>query len=295
MTAEQLQQIEEQGGIVDLSSRAKFRLTGTDRIRYLNGQVTNDARQASPDRTLYACVTDAKGKIQADVFIHASPEGDALFVDAEPGLRDALGPRLERYIIADDVELTDVTEEHRMWHVFGPAASAVQPGALRSERLGMEGVDLWSPTPPQVACPVLTETEFESLRVIRGIPRYPQELNGDTFPPEAGIESRAISYTKGCYIGQEVLSRIRTTGKMPRQLVQWRSKALIEAGEHLFAGDSEGKLIGSITSVAWHPSNQCHTGMGFVRQGSVALHSKLPAGPDQPRIHTTVEIFAFVN
>ncbi|MDB6136988.1 MAG: LigA, partial [Verrucomicrobiaceae bacterium] len=237
MTLERFQQIESQGGIIDLGARAKFRFTGGDRVRYLNGQVTNDVRKASPTETLYACVTDAKGRIAGDVFVHASQQGDALLVDAEPSVRDTLGPRLEKYIIADDVELTDVTDDWHLWHVFGSAAAAFTPGAngvLKSHRLGLEGVDIWRAAgkePPAAACAELSAAEHETLRVLSGIPRHPNELNGDTFPPEAGVEDRAMSYTKGCYIGQEILSRIRTTGKMPRELVQWRGQGRVSAGE----------------------------------------------------------------
>ena len=117
MTADVFQAISTQGAAVNLSSRAKFRLTGGDRIRYLNGQVTNDVRRVKTDATLYACVTDVKGRIAGDVFIHATD--DALFLNAEPGLRETLGLRLERYIVADDAELTDVTDEWQLWHVWG--------------------------------------------------------------------------------------------------------------------------------------------------------------------------------
>lgn len=299
MTAELFQQIEAEGGIVDLRNRAKFRLTGGDRVRYLNGQVTNDVRKASPTQSLYACVTDAKGRIAGDVFIHAA--SDALMVDAEEDLRDLLGPRLEKYIIADDVELTDVSDEWHLWHVFGPAAKTFTPGengALKSTRLGLDGVDLWlapDALPPQTAAPILSAQDYETLRILRGIPRYPNELNGDAFPPEAGIEERSMSYTKGCYIGQEILSRIRTTGKMPRELIQWQSEAPVTVGETVFTASEPVKAIGTITSVAWHPVQQKHVGLAFVKQGNVTAHSKLPVGADQPRIDAAIELFAFVK
>jgi folate-binding Fe-S cluster repair protein YgfZ len=103
MPPELYQQIITHGAAVNLSSHAKFRLTGADRVRYLNGQVTNDVRRARPDETLHACVTDAKGRIAADIRLHA--QSDALLLDAEPGLRESLGMRLERYIVADDPAL----------------------------------------------------------------------------------------------------------------------------------------------------------------------------------------------
>ena len=301
MTGEQFQEIERHGGCVNLSDRARFRLTGADCIRYLNGQVTNDVRLANDRETIYACVTDLKGRIVADVFIHATAPGAALLLDAEPPLREVLGPRLEKYIIADDAELTDVTDEWQQWHVFGPAAPSVQLGAgivLKSNRLGMEGVDIWLPaeeTPPFSSCPRLSAENFETLRILRGIPRYPNELNGDTFPPEAGLDDRAMSYTKGCYIGQEVLSRIRTTGRMPRELVRWEASAAggqIAAGDALLAPQDGGepKAIGKVTSLAWHPMLERLVGLAYLKQGYRGADSELLVSSDTPNIAIKVKI-----
>ena len=308
MTAEKFQEIEQHGGCVDLSDRARFRLTGADRVRYLNGQVTNDVRTANGRETLYACVTDIKGRIVGDLFIHASQEGEALWFDAEPALREVLGPRLERYIIADDVELTDVTDEWRLWHVFGPAATAFldqagNGGILKSNRLGVEGLDIWLPLPESplhAPCPLVSAGEFEAYRILRGIPRHPNELNGDTFPPEAGLDERAMSYTKGCYIGQEILSRIRSSGKMPRELAQWQMTAPdgeIAAGDTLFVRQESGetKAVGKVTSVTWHPMLERFVGLAFLKQGFAVVDSELPVGGDAPRIEVRVKISPFVK
>lgn len=308
MTAEKFQEIERLGGCVDLSDRARFRLTGADRVRYLNGQVTNDVRTANGRETLYACVTDIKGRIVGDLFINAGQQGEALWFDAEPALRDVLGPRLERYIIADDTELTDVTDEWRLWHVFGEAASALlaqagSGGILRSNRLGVEGVDIWLPLSEaafQASCPLLSADEFETYRILRGIPRHPNELGCDTFPPEAGLDHRAMSYTKGCYIGQEILSRIRSSGKMPRELAQWQMTDIeggIAAGESMFLPQEGGyfKSIGRVTSVAWHPAVERFVGLALLRQGFAVVDSELPVGGDTPRIGSRVKISPYVK
>lgn len=248
---------------MNLSSRAKFRLTGGDRMRYLNGQVTNDVRRASADQTLYACVTDAKGRIAADVFVHAHE--DTLLLDAEGEVRDTLGMRLERYIVADDVELTDVTEEWQLWHVFGQAEPLTH--GLRSDRFGAPGFDLWLPVaaaPPTFdRLDVLTDAELETWRIVQKVPRWPNELNAETFPPEAGLESRAMDFTKGCYIGQEVLSRIKTTGKMPRELFAFESDGRLTAGDDILTT----KPVGTVTSIAIHPETGGTVGLGMVRQG----------------------------
>lgn len=268
MTPELFQQVEAKGAVIDLSARAKFRLTGADRVRYLNGQVTNDVRAARQDHSLYACVTDLKGRIVGDVQIHAGDE--CLVLDAEPDLRDTLGSRLVRYIIADDAELIDITEDWCLWHVFGSTAEHHVEGAtlVRSNRLGIPGIDLWLPTSsprPTFTHPILSAEDFETYRILRGIPRYPNELNGDAFPPEAGLESTAMSYTKGCYVGQEVLSRIRTTGKMPRTMIRWTSDNPVVPGEEVIAA---GKVAGVVTSSTVHPISKLAAGLAFVKQGT---------------------------
>src|SRR4051812_19684530 len=101
MTADTFERTGLQGAGVDLSRRAKWRLSGADAVRYLNGQVTNDVRRATAEASVYACVTNAKGRIEGDVQIHAATDG-SLLLDAEPDLREALGLRLEKYVVADD-------------------------------------------------------------------------------------------------------------------------------------------------------------------------------------------------
>jgi folate-binding protein YgfZ len=267
MTVELFTQVTTHGAAVNLSARAKFQLTGSDRVRYLNGQLTNDVRRASHDATLYACVTDAKGRIVGDVFFHATAE--SLLLDAEPMLRESLGLRLERYIVADDVELTDVTEAWQLWHVWGkhPTESYHR---LRSNRFGVEGFDLWLPAAASVptfsGIPVLSDADLETWRILQQIPRWPYELNAETFPQEAGLEARAMDFSKGCYIGQEVLSRIKTTGKMPRRLVSWEASKEMVSGSELH--DSQNKVVGTITSVAKHPLSGKHTIMAMVKAGA---------------------------
>ena len=278
MTAERFQEIERQGGWVNLSGRAKWQLTGGDRIRYLNGQVTQDVRKASQEAAVYACVTDVKGRICGDVFVRVSDGGEALWVDSEAHLAEELGIRLERYIIADDVELAEITDEWGLWHAFGMASEGIS--GVRAERFGVPGVDVWLPSgeTPSFSGVELTADEVETIRIVRGVPRHPNELNLRTFPPEAGLEARAMDFSKGCYIGQEVLSRIRTTGKMPRCLVRW---ALSEATVAVTVGAEiatvEKAMVGEVTSVTRDPVSGLQVGLGYVKQGA-RLDSELLVG-----------------
>ena len=113
---------------LDLSARAKLRVTGADRFRFLNGQITNDLRKASETVAVEACVLNAKGKLNAHIFI--AELGESLLIDADPELRETLRVRLERYVIADDVQIEDVTDEFSLFHLF-----TEDPPALESCRI----------------------------------------------------------------------------------------------------------------------------------------------------------------
>lgn len=261
---------------INLSARAKWRLSGADRVRYLNGQVTNDVRTASLQKALHACVTNVKGRVEGDVFIHVSEDGQSLLLDAEAGLRDALGIRLERYIIADDAVLEDLTEEQQLWYCLGTAVPQITIGqaVANNARFNLPGTDVWlSADAPSPGGIVLSEEDAETLRILQKVPASPQELNPDSFPQEAGLESSAMSFTKGCYIGQEILSRIKTTGKMPRQLIAWTAAAGTSVGAGDALQDAEGKEVGEVTSVTGSPDDGGLAGLAYVKQAASALES----------------------
>lgn len=278
MTRERWEEIAAHGGWVNLSDRAKWKLTGGDRVRYLNGQMTQDVRKATPSKAVYTCVTDVKGRICGDGFVRVTDDGEALLLDAEPELAESLGMRLERYIIADDVELVEVTGGWGLWHVFGEAVAEVE--GVACERFGVPGKDVWLPAGerPGFTVEAVLPEEVEVLRVLRGVPRFPNELNADVFPPEAGLEDRAMDFTKGCYIGQEILSRIRTTGKMPRKLVRWSVEAgAAEIGPGAVIQAVDGSAVGLVTSRIIDPRGGCQAGLGYVKQAH-AIDSELLVG-----------------
>lgn len=269
------------GGVADLSARVKLRLTGADRVRYLNGQVTANVQQLAAGQALPACVTTAKGKLCGEVMLHAT--ADALLLDADAVLRDSLPPRLERYIISDDAALEDVTDQLHLLHIFGEVAPASDLAAAalsvdRARRFGRVGWDVWlAPAAfadvwPQLAqrVAVLTPELLESLYLEAGIPRWGRELDETTLPPEAGLDRTHIDFHKGCYIGQEVISRLKSVGHVNRELTGFVAldAAPLVPGAALFPPDSDERSVGTLTSAAWSFALEKPIALGYLRRGA---------------------------
>ena len=233
---------------IDLAGRTVLRLEGGDRQRYLNGQVSNDVNKLDGGNAIAACVTTLKGKLDALVVI-TEHEG-AYLIDSERELREPLLARLDKYIIADDCELGDVSDDWHLVHVLGEWQSAAGI-TRRCQRFGTPGTDLWIPVgePVPDGLELLSADEAEALRIAKAVPKWGVELTPDTLPAEAGLDANAIDFHKGCYIGQEVISRIKSVGRVNRKLVQLQAAAEAQleekVGKPLFDGDLE---VGTITS-----------------------------------------------
>jgi folate-binding Fe-S cluster repair protein YgfZ len=159
-----------------LAGQALWRLSGPDRERYLNGQVTQDVAGIPENEARFSAVCTAKGRMEGAVWIAA--HGDAFYLDADPALRESLGPRLEKYLIADDATFESISEEWALSHVFGAAAPVVEGGfVVKNARFGPVGHDVW--TAGTGAAVVGEEVEadvVETIRLEHGIPRWGAEL-----------------------------------------------------------------------------------------------------------------------
>ena len=196
---------------------------GPDSVRFLNGQVTQDVRKVLGNGlVLPSCVTDAKGKLQFRVWIAEGKRPGTVLVFCGEGMAEDLEARLTRYLIADDVEVRDVGAE-----------------------ISADDFDI----------PDLTEEE----RIEKGIPKWGAELTEGMLPPEAGLDATDISYNKGCYIGQEVISRIKSAGKVNRRLVKFAFDGMGKSGE---ITDADGKVCGEVTSVSGS------IGLGYLKRGA---------------------------
>ena len=271
--------------LLDLSDRAKFKVTGKDRVRFLNGQLTNDIDALHSGSAIYACALTAKGKLCADLFVAATEESH--YLDAESLLRESLPARLEKYIIADDVTLEDVTDEFGLFHLTGskfPVSSeSIEIFQIESARFGPSGVDLWFPASQTALIKKILRNEpidaeaQENLRIEQGLARWGSELSENVIPNEAALDKRAISYTKGCYLGQEVISRIKSLGHVNRQLrgLLPVGEIALEAGDKLVGTAEASKEVGLITSVGRSRSLGRAIALGYIRRGFDAPGSTL--------------------
>ncbi|WP_052573156.1 folate-binding protein YgfZ [Haloferula sp. BvORR071] len=230
-----------------IGKRAFFALKGPDAARYANGQVSQDVKLLTPEAALPACVTDAKGRLQALVYLYSREDG-SIWIEAPAELEEELEPRLGRYLISDDAELENVSAEWELWHVLDAAEAPAGDFVRRVNRFGSEGYDVWLKAGEACGIPSIAVEEVEARRIAAKVPAWGKELTPGMLPPEAGLDRDAISYRKGCYIGQEVLSRIKSAGKLNRKLSGFLLEAGIAEGERFVTG--EGKEAGVITSVS---------------------------------------------
>jgi len=237
-----------------LSPRALWRLTGPDSVRYLNGQVTNDVAELADGQTCYAAVCTAKGRMEGD--LHITARSSEFYLDADFSLRESLGARLEKYLIADDAAFEDVSELWNVSHVFGANAPQIPKlgFTVPHARFGLPGHDVWTSGPGAIIVGDSVPADVvETIRLENGVPRWGAELTPNTLPPEAGSHMLAgISYTKGCYVGQETIARLKSVGHVNKTLVflQSGSSAFPVAGARLTLGDTE---VGTVTSSGFSP------------------------------------------
>ena len=291
-------------GLLDLSFRGRLCLTGQDRKRFLNGQVTNDVGALAPGQGCYAALVTAKGRIVSDLNVYCLEE--EMLLDFEPGLVGRVTERFESFIIADDVQVVDVTEAYGLISLQGPSAGqAIRDMALDMEipekpfgfvrrmddamgevylmnhaRTGTAGFDLFVPAAALGALFEKAARAVESakgrlcgwqaleiLRVEADIPRFGADMDESHLAPEAGLEKRAISYAKGCYTGQEVIARIRTYGQLSKALRGL--ERLGPAGVVPKVGDKlyvGDREVGILTSAVESPAAGTTVALGYVRR-----------------------------
>jgi len=290
--------VRDTAGIFDFSFRVKIRVTGQDRAGFLHNMLSNDIKRLAPGQGTYATLLDLKGHIVADLRVYCA--SDSFLLDTDADLADKLAPALERYIIMDDValerlilgtlsvqgprsrELVEAALAMRLpaleefGHVLIDEASP-RARVARASSTGEEGYELWVEADSLVALwesmcrtgqtlgalPAGWEA-LETLRIEAGIPRYGADFGEDTLPLEAGLLN-ALSFTKGCYLGQEIVERTRSRGHVNWKLVGLvlESAAAPAPGEKLMTG---GREVGEVTSACVSPTLGKVIALGYLRR-----------------------------
>ena len=292
--------------LADFSHRGRWIVKGADALRFIHGQCTNDVNRLAVGQGCYACFLTVKGKLRGDAVIYHLH--DSLGIETEPELNEPLRTSLERFVIADDVQFEDVTPVVRQGLVIGPGAAdflkanfpevnlptrRYQCAFQKGEWSGDVGICLTHRA--DVPCyelfaaaadfeklwaawlqhaPTLDASTLDVLRVEAGIPKFGVDMDENTIPIEAGLESRAISYTKGCYIGQEVISRIHSLGHVNRHLARLRLSGS-ELPNHGDKIQVDGKDIGQVTSAVQSPRYGSGLALGYVRREHAKAGTKL--------------------
>jgi folate-binding protein YgfZ len=285
-----------------LNWRTKIELRGGDRVRWLNGMVTNNIRDLATGHGVYSFLLNPQGRILGDLNVYN--DGEALVVDTDQSQREKIVATFDHYIIMDDVEIVDLGAKFSAVGIAGPGCNQVLPkigilapalaplqfvtcdfqgASLRLVRGGdpcLDGYELWvAPDSEGALWHALIEASatpvgsaaVELDRIARGVPRYGQDLRERDLPQETE-QHRALNFNKGCYVGQEIVERIRSRGSVHRIFTGFRVEGPVPpAGARI---ESQGKEVGEVTSAAALPSGdrEVVVALGYIRREAIATH-----------------------
>jgi folate-binding protein YgfZ len=300
--------------VLPRSDRGRIVVSGADRASYLQGLFTNDIVALGPGRGCYTAYLTAQGRMIADAWVYEL--GDVILLSVAGELKTKLLARLDQFLFSEDVQLGDVTDTFTQVGIVGPQAAAFvaalvplpeatlaalpEHGNLRRDLdgsavivtrttdAGEPGFDVYVERTAQsridgalerLQLPLLDEDTAEAIRIEGGIPKFHRDMDEDTIPLEAGIESRAISFTKGCYVGQEVIIRVlhRGHGRVARRLVGLN----IDGSEVPAPGSavsSQDRDIGGVTSAAFSPALQRPIALAYVHRDFVEPGTTVQVG-----------------
>jgi len=291
-------------GVVRRGDRGVLSVTGVDRLSWLQGLLTNDVVAMPIGGVRDAAYLTPQGRMVTD--LRVVNLADRTLLDVPASLAAALRVRLDGLLFSEDAQIGDVSRDLQIVDVHGPLAPAVAAGedVVSDAAFGVPGFSAfveWSSADALVARLVsrgAVETTLATLDVLRveaGRPAFLIDMDEHTIPLEAGIEDRAISFTKGCYVGQEVIVRVmhRGGGRVAKKLVGLRlaKGELPKGGDVLVAADRE---IGRVTSAVWSPALEGGIALGYVHRDFMAAGSAVEVRTAHGQLNATVSPLPFV-
>ena len=293
-------------GTLRRTDRGRLMLRGADRRSYLHGLLTNDIESLRPGEGGYAALLTAQGRMITDMRVFEL--GDRTLVDLDVSLASPILAHLDKFIITEDVVVEDATAAFAQIGVYGPDASRAVGEAEKSLTAGdffvVPSADLGVPGFDVIVANAETETLEDALaragavpvsrdtleltRVEAGIPKFLVDMDTTTIPLEAGIEDRAISMTKGCYVGQEVIIRVlhRGGGRVAKKLVGLKLERAVDRGDKIASGERE---VGVITSAVESP-RAGPIALGYVHRDFIDVGTELSVQTGRGRVGGRVTI-----
>jgi len=303
----QYRTIEEAAASVDISARGRLRCDGPDAAAFLHALVTNDVEGLAPGRGCYAAWLTPQGRMITDLLLLRDETG--VWAEVPEGLAPALQVRFDQLIFSEDVRVTDVTADTSATLVVGAQAAlavAAATGAdvtaiealpvfghltvgefrvVRTDETALPTFEVWSPkmSSEAISGEIASELIFEPLRIEAGRPKFGVDMTTDTIPLEAGLLDRAISQSKGCYVGQEVIVRIlhRGGGKVVKHLMILEfDEAVTEVPAAGTTLEHDGKDVGAVTRAARSLTTGRIIALGYVHRDAATVGQVLqsPAG-----------------
>src|SRR5262245_10688128 len=305
-------------GLIDLSTRGRILVSGSEAVMFLNGLITNDIKTLAPDSWMVAAFANVQGRLLAT--IRVIPRQDGFLMDTSEVTREKIIGLLERFVLAGDFRVTYLTNELTAFSIQGPEAGKIigsvlgeeaaalprhkvamlpfaggQVQMIRATWTGEDGFDLFLDTTVaaqlrealvSAGAVAIDQQTAEILRIEAGIPRYGIDMDETTIVTETNLDD-AVSFSKGCYIGQEIIVRIKHRGHVARRLagMTLETDIAIAPGTKVFSED--GPEIGRITSSTFSPRLERAIAIGYVKYDYLAPGTSLRIGAEQLRASVT--------
>jgi len=272
MDIEAYNQIRSGGAGFHEQKRGVIAVWGMEAVQFLDGMITNDMKTLEDGQQMLAAFPNAQGRLLA--VVRVLRQGDRFLFETEEATREKLFQNLFRFTYAGDFFVEDLSEKYRYFDVFGDSVFDVD-GALKFKGRGAEGWFVQIETENALEGVAIDDETFETLRIEAGIPKFGIDMDETTIVPELGFPEM-ISYTKGCYVGQEIIARIHFRGHVAKQLTGLISEEPLNAGDELTSPD--GKPAGRVTSAAISPGLEKSVAIALVRYDHLTPGTELRSG-----------------